>query len=189
MGKHEDLPIEASHFAHAFSYADEAARAADTGRVAGDVGKLAIQLSDWSIWILTSTTPTWEPACKKAVFGTQWGYEDFPAEQSTTSSSYQPACTCNFTLIEAGVFKINRQLQWKYSTANSSFKSRFSLDGVVLGEMMQEPKDATNWHAEFGTSIHSLTVGSHSFLIEYACESSGKTASVRGIHIERWRVS
>src|SRR2546422_170723 len=47
------------HRAHAWEYADAAARTGATGFVAADVYKLALQTDDKSIWLLTATTPTW----------------------------------------------------------------------------------------------------------------------------------
>jgi hypothetical protein len=47
------------HVPYAWSYADQAAREGASGFAAGDVGKLALQEDDDSLWILTATTPTW----------------------------------------------------------------------------------------------------------------------------------
>lgn len=48
------------HVPYAFSYADTAAREAAAGLVAGDVGKLALQQDDNSLWLLTDDAPvTW----------------------------------------------------------------------------------------------------------------------------------
>jgi hypothetical protein len=57
---HKDTPLEDRHPTHAWEYADAAARTAATGFVSGDVGKLALQLNDYSLWMLTATTPTWQ---------------------------------------------------------------------------------------------------------------------------------
>lgn len=56
---HGNQPVGEIHIPHNWSYADATARAAATGFVAGDVGKLALQESDNTFWILTATTPTW----------------------------------------------------------------------------------------------------------------------------------
>lgn len=47
------------HVPYAFSYADAATRTGATGLTSGDVGKLARQTDDDSLWMLTATTPTW----------------------------------------------------------------------------------------------------------------------------------
>ncbi len=59
-GYHADLTGEDIHVPYAWSYADTAEREGATGFVAGDVGKLALQEDDNSLWILTAVTPTWE---------------------------------------------------------------------------------------------------------------------------------
>jgi hypothetical protein len=59
MGAHKDSTLV--HVPYAWSYADAAAREAATGFAAGDVGKLARQLDDNSLWMLTDDYPaeTW----------------------------------------------------------------------------------------------------------------------------------
>lgn len=47
------------HVPHAYTYANAAARTGATGFVAGDVGKIAFQSDDKSLWALQDTTPTW----------------------------------------------------------------------------------------------------------------------------------
>ena len=59
-GYHADLTGEDIHVPYAWSYADTAAREGATGFAAGDVGKLALQEDDNSLWMLTAITPTWE---------------------------------------------------------------------------------------------------------------------------------
>lgn len=58
-GLHADAGVGEIHVPYNWSYADAAARTGAGGFVAGDVGKLARQEDDNTIWILTATTPTW----------------------------------------------------------------------------------------------------------------------------------
>lgn len=59
-GFHEDQTgTEGIHVIHNYTYADATARGAASGFVAADVGKVALQQSDSTFWILTATTPTW----------------------------------------------------------------------------------------------------------------------------------
>ncbi len=57
--KHQDATL--NHPPYNFTFATAAARAAGTGYtiVAGDLGKLARQSDDNTLWMLTATTPTW----------------------------------------------------------------------------------------------------------------------------------
>lgn len=58
MAKHEDLTD--AHVPYRWSYADTATREAASGFDAGDVGKLALQEDNNTLWMLTATTPTWQ---------------------------------------------------------------------------------------------------------------------------------
>ncbi|MBI9042933.1 MAG: hypothetical protein JEZ06_00520 [Anaerolineaceae bacterium] len=57
MAQHENLTD--IHVPYRWSYADATARTGASGFGAGDVGKLALQQDNNSLWILTATTPTW----------------------------------------------------------------------------------------------------------------------------------
>ncbi len=54
-----DASVQGIHVPYQWTYADAAARTSATGFVATDVGKLARQLDNNSLWMLTATTPTW----------------------------------------------------------------------------------------------------------------------------------
>jgi hypothetical protein len=54
-----DPTTQGIHVPYQWSYATSAARVAATGFTATDIGKLALQTSDNSLWLLTATTPLW----------------------------------------------------------------------------------------------------------------------------------
>jgi len=56
---HSESSLGARHPAHNYEYANAAARTGATGFVTADLYKLAVQTDDYSLWILTSTVPTW----------------------------------------------------------------------------------------------------------------------------------
>ena len=57
---HSELATTDIHVPYRFSYANAAAREAEAGAVPGDVGCLALQEDDNSLWILTDDDPlTW----------------------------------------------------------------------------------------------------------------------------------
>ncbi len=56
---HRDLDPSNLHKVCDYEYADATARNAATGFTADDVKKFALQLDDFSVWILTAVTPTW----------------------------------------------------------------------------------------------------------------------------------
>lgn len=57
--QHKNISGTDLHVPYAWTYLDAAAREAATGLAEGDIGKLALQQSDNSLWSLTSVTPTW----------------------------------------------------------------------------------------------------------------------------------
>lgn len=57
--EHDAIPSTKQHVPHRWEYANAAAREAATGFTSADLKKLALQLDDYSYWILTTTTPTW----------------------------------------------------------------------------------------------------------------------------------
>jgi hypothetical protein len=59
MAKHSLESPGSIHVPHQWEYADASARQAATGFVASDVGKLALQLDDFTFWALSAVTPTW----------------------------------------------------------------------------------------------------------------------------------
>lgn len=57
---HRNVTLGGNHMAHNWEYADAAARLSATGFLGTDVGKLALQLDNNSLWILTDDSPvTW----------------------------------------------------------------------------------------------------------------------------------
>lgn len=59
MPEHDIAPLGEIHIPYNWSYANAAARTGATGFIASDVGKLARQTDNNTLWILTATTPTW----------------------------------------------------------------------------------------------------------------------------------
>jgi hypothetical protein len=60
MAKHSAESPGSIHIPHQWEYADSTAREAASGFVASDVGKLALQESDYSFWVLSDFSPvTW----------------------------------------------------------------------------------------------------------------------------------
>src|SRR5262245_14871670 len=56
---HRNITLGDNHIPHQWEYANATARLAASGFAPADVGKLARQLDDNSLWMLTATTPTW----------------------------------------------------------------------------------------------------------------------------------
>lgn len=60
MALHNALTSSNLHKTYPWSYANATARTGAGGFASGDLGHLALQLDDYSLWVLTATTPTWK---------------------------------------------------------------------------------------------------------------------------------
>jgi hypothetical protein len=56
---HKNLPAADNHIVYSWTYANATARNAATGFALADLGKVAWQLDDNSLYLLTATTPSW----------------------------------------------------------------------------------------------------------------------------------
>lgn len=59
MASHKLLGTGDIHIIYNWTYANASARTGATGFIASDVGKIARQTDDNTLWMLTATTPTW----------------------------------------------------------------------------------------------------------------------------------
>jgi hypothetical protein len=64
--RHKDIGLGEVHIVYNYTYANAAARLAATGFVDADVGKLALQQSDNTLWLLIGGTPQWAPVSGEA---------------------------------------------------------------------------------------------------------------------------
>jgi hypothetical protein len=97
-GHHGSVTDETNlHRAHAFEYADAAARGAAGGFAAVDVGKLARQLDDNSLWMLVDESPaTWV----QQTAGGAGGYTDEQA-QDAVGAMLADTASINLTYTDA----------------------------------------------------------------------------------------
>ena len=63
--KHSDIQAGSIHTPFNWTYADATARLAASGFASGDVGKVALQESDDTLWLLSSSSPTWDQLAGK----------------------------------------------------------------------------------------------------------------------------
>jgi hypothetical protein len=59
MTLHKNIGPGNIHVVYQWTYADATARGAATGFTSDDVGKIALQSDNTTLWLLTETTPTW----------------------------------------------------------------------------------------------------------------------------------
>jgi hypothetical protein len=93
MTWHSKASLGARHPIHNWEYADTAARTGATGFASFDIGKVAKQLDDDTLWVLTATTPTWQPLAGGTSGHLPWFKDEFTptAGQITFILSQGPA--------------------------------------------------------------------------------------------------
>lgn len=57
---HKDISPSEVHAPYSYKFSTTLERTSIQGLTSGDLGKLALQLDDYSVWVLTSTAPTWK---------------------------------------------------------------------------------------------------------------------------------
>jgi hypothetical protein len=75
---HSALDYSENHVAHAYEYANSTQRETASGFVSGDIGKLALQTDDNTLWMLQATTPTWVAAILTGAITVDTISEDTP---------------------------------------------------------------------------------------------------------------
>lgn len=91
MALHRNITGDDIHVVHTWTYADETARLAADSFVEGDVGKIALQESDATFWILTDySTPDWTQlggagTASGAIY--TWTYADTATREAATGFS------------------------------------------------------------------------------------------------------
>lgn len=115
-------------------------------------------------------------------------YAEDEVTSSTTSTSWTEKITLSQSL-EASDYLIFWYYEWQYSQKNKYFRCRVQIDDTTtISEQYESPANTSNWSPVSGTKRVSLAVGSHTIDIDYCSSKSGKTAYIRRVRIELWRV-
>jgi hypothetical protein len=152
--KHSKASLGARHPIHNWEYADASARTGASGFVSDDVGKIAKQLDDNTLWQLTAITPVW-----KQVDGASGG-----SGEANTGSNVGAA--------GVGVFfqKSGVDLQFKKLNAGSA---KVSISDDV-------PNTEVDIDVVTGTSADSVCVGNDSRLSDARTPTSHASSHQSG---------
>lgn len=104
MPEHDIAPLGEIHIPYNWSYADATARLAATGFIAADVGKLARQLSDNTLWMLTDESPiVWAQVGGTPLFEmiVACSDEDTPITTGTTKVTFRMPRAVTLTAVRA----------------------------------------------------------------------------------------
>ena len=138
MSFHKDEATGSIHIPYQWSYADASARTGASGFVAGDVGKLARQEDNNSLWILTSTAPTWvqvgggsAPGAHAATHENGGSDEISVAGLSGTLADAQNADQLQGRAVDSGAPTSEQVLKWSGSAWAPADETGVDEDKVI----------------------------------------------------------
>lgn len=156
MALHGNLVAGDIHLPYNWTYADTAARTGASGFVAGDVGKLARQTDDDSIWMLTATAPTWHRIADGGTPDAHASTHDGDGADTIASATTQKSglmSTADKTKLDA--------LLAEYAFGGSSGESSTQLDTFQQKYRMTTPggTQGGRYRLRFGFTWSATAVG------------------------------
>lgn len=123
MALHKNITPANVHIIHAYVYADSAARLAASLKVA-DIGKVALQQSDSSFWVLTNNSPlTWVSLAGGSA--SVYGMHATAVSKQVSYSTYDPAWYQYLRLttptLEAGTYRVDWSAEWRIDSNGDYF--------------------------------------------------------------------
>jgi len=109
---------------------------------------------------------------------------------STTSTSWQEKMSVDIDDLPAGKYRIGWYYEWQYKHGSFEMKVRIQVDNsTTIHEFFQEPENTKSWYTESGFKYVTLTEDDHTIDVDYCGNKSGKTALIRAVRLEFWRIS
>lgn len=178
-GKHSSQTVsDGIHIAHAYEYADAAARIGASGFVAGDIGKLAKQTDTLTWWILVATTPTWKEITPGAAVETTTTLTESPSGVFTYTSEDSTETEIDISDFETGSElnirdSLNRMRSFHSGTQLASTISNFDIEVSNNTDVASAIKD--NVAGEINSITEKVTpVSADLILIEDSADSNNK---------------
>ena len=154
---HRNLRLQAVHVPHAFEYANATARTGATGFATSDLFKLALQLDDYTVWMLTAISPvSWKQVG-------QTPQPTFPAgtrmlfQQSTAPTGWTKDTTVNDKALRV----VSGAVGSGGSVAFSTLFGRTATDGTTLTVAQMPSHTHQIKNEKNGTLYSALTSGSN----------------------------
>jgi len=110
---------------------------------------------------------------------------------STSSTNYIEKLSLEQTL-EGGIYRIGWFFEWTMSNSSHKFKGRVQLnDSTILSEMtgISQPGGSSYYFTASGFIYQNLSPGTNYIDIDFCSSHSSKTAYIRRVRLELWRVS
>jgi len=109
---------------------------------------------------------------------------------STTSVSFLNALDTGNLNVPAGTYRVGWYLEWSISNSSYPFVCRLLMDNETsIMETNIRTPDASSWNVMSGFKYVIVSSGTHYVDVDFKSTKSGKTASIRNIRLEFWRVS
>jgi len=193
MGLHSVLVGADIHVVHTYTYADQTARLAATGFVAGDVGKVASQTSDKTLWALVGISPTvWSELTTPAasIFGTDFQQSSSSGSSSTTSSTPQDKLSIT-TSAFTGVYRVAFYAEVAVGATNRTCAVRLynSTDAAVLCDIQHKDPAADTYFGGSGFAYVTFAGAAKTIKVQYSSPDNAATVTIRNAKIELWKVS
>lgn len=143
MSLHKNLTIGDQHVIHNWEYANSTVREAASGFVGTDLKKLALQLDDNSLWLLTATTPTWISASGVAT------------HSNLANLDYASAGHTGFASLTEAQTLTNKRITARASSEASSATPTINTDNVDIHRVTALALDITSMTTNLtGTPVH-----------------------------------
>jgi len=163
MGFHNALILYDIHQPYAWGYANAGIRNAATGFVSADVGKIARQVDDNSLWLLTyDVTPTWLQLTG------QYRKTDFAeiiADTTTTSTSFVDLLTVAITTTANGSLVIEAAASGD-NASTAITKYRLTVDGVQVAAAAVQ-SGASIWNTAALMKKYAVAAGAHTVKLQW----------------------
>jgi hypothetical protein len=193
MGLHNALTGADIHVIHTYTYANQTARLAATGFVSADIGKVAYQTDNSTVWVLVGYSPIlWSELTVPAtnIFGSNASNQEALSDTSTTSSTPQDKVTLTSGAV-TGVHRIAFSAELYQEPNNKTVGVRLynSTDAVVLCDVTHRDPIQLVWYGVSGFAYVTFAGVAKTFKVQFYSPDNSSAIHIRNARLEFWRVS
>lgn len=186
MARHKDEVTGSIHIPYEFEYANENDRINATGFETTDIGKLAKQTNNNSLWMLTDIAPLWKRVSPNLLYH---DYIEDDSTSSTTATSFQDKLS--FSIIPDGeeTFLIEISFELLGDTVGMIISSRWGNDSdSVVYNNLEYYQNIANQNTHF-QSFKRITISAEKiFKLQYRSDNAANTAEIRNARVVVYKV-
>lgn len=108
---------------------------------------------------------------------------------NTVANTFITYATLNFTALHDASYRLAVSYIWSHDSAANDFRAQFLLDGAVMWEHRQEPKDSAGADGGTGAAtdqrhlshyeeVVTLTAGAHTLVLQFAPSAGGVESTI-----------